>query len=312
MTDEPNQTSDHEGQGSHVSPFDAIRHADVGGNEYWSARELAEALEYPRWQKFRPVIDRAMIACEASGHAPSDHFTRVGKMVAVGSGASRRIEDWRLSRYACYLAIQNADPDKPVVALGQTYFAVQTRRQELSDEQLLANMSDDQRRLFTRQQVIERNKLLATTAEGAGVVTSRDFAIFQDHGYMGLYNGEKARDIAARKGLKPGAPILDHMGAEELAANLFRVTQTDAKLRRDAVDSKEQANATHFAVGREVRQAIANLGGTMPEQLPTPPESIKQVEQREQQRIEQAVQRKRQPSLFARPEDGAEEGGDRG
>jgi len=259
---------------------------------------LATILDYPRWQKFRPVVDRAMIACETSGYAPSDHFTRVGKMVALGSGSSRRIEDWRLSRYACYLIIQNGDPDKPIVALGQTYFAVQTRRQELSDAELLANMSEDQRRIFTRHEIAQKNRLLAATATTAGVISDRDFAVFQDHGYMGLYNGEKARDIAVRKGLKPGGPILDHMGGEELAANLFRVTQAEAKIRRDGVDNKADANAAHFTVGRAVRKTIDELGGTPPEKLPTPPESVQQVERREQRRIEQAAERKRQPSLF--------------
>ena len=206
-------------QGPQASPFDAIRHEDADGNEYWSARELATLLGYTEYGKFRGAITRAETACEASGYAVSNHFAHVSDMVAIGSGARRRVANVRLSRYACYLLVQNADPEKPVVALGQTYFAVQTHRQELSDEQLLANMSEDQRRLYTRQQVIERNKLLSATAVTAGVITSRDFGIFQDHGYMGLYNGEKARDIAVRKGLRPGAPILDHMGASELAAS---------------------------------------------------------------------------------------------
>lgn len=247
-----------------------------------------------------------MIACETSGYAPSDHFTRTGKMVAIGSGSSRRIEDWQLSRYACYLIIQNADPEKPIVALGQTYFAVQTRRQELADEaELLAGMSEDQRRLFARHELAYKNRVLTATAEGAGVVSDHDFAIFQDHDYAGLYNGERARDIAARKGLKPGARILDHMGSTELAANLFRATQTEDKLRREEITGKADANATHYAVGRVVRKAIEELGGTIPEKLPTPAESVQQVERRERARIEQTereAQARQQPSLFGEGE----------
>jgi DNA-damage-inducible protein D len=288
--------SDEAGQ---TSPFDAIKHEDVDGSPYWSARALAETLGYAtNYRNFQPVIRKAEIACEASGYAVADHFAHVRTMVTIGSGASRRVEDVHLSRYACYLVVQNADPEKPIVALGQTYFAVQTRRQELSDEQLLDNMSEDQRRLFTRQQLVDRNRLLATTATTAGVITARDFAIFQDHGYMGLYNGERARDIAARKGLRPGAPILDHMGAEELAANLFRATQAEAKIRREGVVGKGAANATHHAVGREVRDTIARLGGTMPENLPTPAESIQQLERKERERLGQEAPRRRQPSLF--------------
>lgn len=290
--------SDDQGNAA-VSPFDAIRQEDAEGNEWWSARALAETLGYAtNYRNFQPVIRKAEIACEASGYPVTDHFAHVRKLITAGKGASRRVEDVRLSRYACYLVVQNADSEKPVVALGQTYFAVQTRRQELSDAELLAHMTEDQRRLFTRQEVIERNKLLAATATSAGVVTQRDFAIFQDHGYMGLYNGERARDIAARKGLRPGAPILDHMGASELAANLFRVTQAEDKIRRDGVDTKEAANATHHAVGRAVRKAIEELGGTMPEKLPTPAESVQQVERREQARIEREAQARRQPALF--------------
>lgn len=281
-----------------VSPFDAIRQVDADGNELWSARELAKALEYAKWSNFSQVITQARIACEASGYPASDHFADIGKMVTIGSGARRRIADVSLSRYACYLIIQNADPEKPVVALGQTYFATQTRRQELTDAQMLAHMSDDQRRIYTRAQLTTHNRQLANAAAEAGVITSRDFAVFQDHGYMGLYNSERARDIAERKGLKPGGPILDHMGAEELAANLFRATQAEAKIRRENVTGKDAANATHHAVGREVRETIARLGGTMPEDLPTPPESIQQLQRRERERLEQEAQRRRQPSLF--------------
>lgn len=292
-------------QGPQTSPFDAIRHEDAEGNEWWSARELAEALGYfTNYRNFQPVIRRAEIACEASGHAVSDHFAHVRKLIAAGKGAQRRIEDVRLSRYACYLIVQNADPDKPVVALGQTYFAAQTRRQELADEQSLAGMSEDQRRLYTCAQLTEHNRQLASAAASAGVITARDFAVFQDHGYMGLYNGERARDIAARKGLKSGQHILDHMGSTELAANLFRATQADDKIRRDGIQGKDAANATHFAVGCAVRRFIVEeLGGSPPEELPTPPDSVQQVERREQARLAREAQTQRQPSLF-----GADEG----
>lgn len=277
-----------------VSPFDAIRHEDEDGAEFWSARELAKLLGYTEYGKFRGAIERAENACEASGHAASDHFAHMSDMIAIGKGARRRVEDVHLSRYACYLIVQNADPDKPIVALGQTYFAVQTRRQELADERLLQGMSEDQRRLYVRSQLAEHNRSLADAAFGAGVITPRDFALFQDHGYMGLYDGERARDIAARKGLKPGEHILDHMGSTELAANLFRATQTDEKLRREGTERKDAANATHHAVGRAVRKTIEELGGVMPEDLPTPAESIHRLRQKAQRR--HAV--KRQPSLF--------------
>lgn len=277
-----------------VSPFDAIKRADADGGDYWSARELAKLLGYRRWEAFPGVVAKAQEACEASGYAVSDHFREAPKMITTGKGAKRSLQDWELSRYACYLIVQNADPEKPIVALGQTYFAVQTRRQELADERLLQGMSEDQRRLYVRSQLAEHNRSLADAAAGAGVVTARDFAVFQDHGYMGLYGGERARDIAARKGLKAGQPILDHMGSTELAANLFRATQTDEKLRREGIQGRDAANATHHAVGRAVRKTIEELGGAMPEDLPTPADSIQRVRQNEQARLE----RERQPSLF--------------
>ena len=278
-----------------MSPFERIRQVDEQGNEYWSARELAKALGYGvNYRNFKPVIEKARMACEQSSQAVADHFAFTRTMVTIGSGAQRALEDWHLSRYACYLVVQNADPEKEVVALGQTYFAVQTRRQELAQGDALAGLSDDQRRLFTRGQLTERNRSLADTARSAGVVAPRDFALFQDHGYMGLYNGERARDIAARKGLQRGQHILDHMSSEELAANLFRATQTDAKLQREGTSGKSAANRTHHEVGREVRETIARLGGTMPEDLPMPAESIQQLQRREQQRLEAD----RQPRLF--------------
>jgi len=209
-----------------VSPFESIHQFDDEGNDFWSARDLARVMEYTRWETFPNVIHKAEIACENSGQAQSDHFRHVTKMVVLGSGAKRAVKDTHLSRYACYLVIQNADPEKEIVALGQTYFAVQTRRAEMADE--LAGLSEDQRRLYTRAELAEHNRELAVAASSAGVVTARDFAVFQDSGYRGLYNGETARDIAARKGLQRGQVILDHMGFEELSANIFRAAQAEA------------------------------------------------------------------------------------
>lgn len=277
----------------HASPFESIRRTDDEGHEYWSARDLSKVLGYTEYNKFKNAIQKAEVACEASNNEVSDHFAHVSDMIETGKGAHREVEDVLLSRYACYLIVQNADPSKEIVALGQTYFAVQTRRAEMADDEL-AGLTDDQKRLYVRAQLAEHNRLLATVASDAGVVTSRDFAIFQDHGYMGLYGGLKARDIHARKGLKKSQQILDHMGSTELAANLFRATQTEEKLRRENIQGKTAANQTHFAVGRKVRQTIEELGGTMPEDLPTPPKSIKQLEREEKQRASQELQ----PSLF--------------
>jgi DNA-damage-inducible protein D len=199
-------------------------------------------------------------------------------MVEIGSGAQRSIEDWRLSRYACYLIVQNGDPAKPVIAHGQTYFALQTRRQELRDQDAFARLSEDEKRLAIRNELAAHNKQLAAAARDAGVETPLDYAVFQDHGYKGLYGGLGAREIHSRKGLKKSQKILDHMGSTEMAANLFRATQTEDKLRRERVRGKTRANQTHFEVGKKVRQTIQELGGTMPEELPTPATSIKQIE----------------------------------
>lgn len=277
----------------HGSPFEAIRH-EASGSEYWSARELARVLGYTEYGKFRRAIERAIEACENSDQDVADHFARASDMIVAGKGAKRKVSDVHLSRYACYLIVQNADPDKPIVALGQTYFAVQTRRQELADADVLAGLSDAQKRLYVRGQVAEHNRQLAEAASRAGVITSRDFAIFQDHGYRGLYNGETARDIAERKGLKRGDAILDWMGSEELAANLFRATQTEAKIHRESIVGRDAANQTHFDVGREVRDTIQRLGGTMPENLPTPAESIRELKRQEAKRLDAELQ----PSLF--------------
>lgn len=215
-----------------------------------------------------------------------DHFNNTVKIIEIGKGAQRQVEDIALSRYACYLIVQNGDPTKPVIAAGQTYFAIQTRRQELKDQATFVELSDDQKRLLLRREVAEHNKRLVNAAHDAGVIDARDYAIFQNHGYKGLYGGLDQRKIHARKGLKKSQKILDHMGHEELAANLFRATQTEAKLRREGIQGKEQANQAHFDVGREVRETIKRLGGTMPEDLPTPEKSIKQLEREERKRLE--------------------------
>lgn len=258
--------------------FEGIRQFDAAGNEFWFARDLQPVLDYATWDKFRRVLDKAMEACLQSGHEVEDHFSRTAKMVEIGSGARREIEDYRLSRYACYLIVQNGDPAKPVIANGQTYFALQTRRQELRDDEAFARLSEDEKRLAIRNELATHNKHLAAAAKDAGVDTPLDYAIFQDHGYKGLYGGRSAKDIHAAKGLKKSQKILDHMGSTELAANLFRATQTEEKLRREKIRGKQNANNTHFEVGQKVRQTIADLGGTMPEVLPTPEASIQQIE----------------------------------
>lgn len=262
----------------HHATFEGIRQFDENGEEFWLARDLAPLLDYPQWRNFLPVLDKAREACRNSGQRVEDHFADIRKMVEIGSGARREVEDVRLSRYACYLVVQNGDPSKPVIANGQTYFATQTRRQELADEQKFAQLTEDEKRLAIRNELATHNKHLAAAAKDAGVETTLDFAIFQDHGYKGLYGGLGNKEIHARKGLKKSQKILDHMGSTELAANLFRATQTEEKLRRDNVRGKNQANQTHYEVGRKVRQTIQELGGTMPENLHKPDASIQQLE----------------------------------
>ena len=276
----------------HTSPFEAIRKEAEDGSEYWNARELAKILGYTQYNKFTNAITKAEEACKNSGQAVSDHFTHVSEMVTIGSGAKRKFDTAFLSRYACYLIVQNADPSKPIVALGQTYFAVQTRRQELADE--LAALPEDQLRLLRRSQMNIYNSQLAQAANAAGVVEPIDFAIFTDHGYKGLYGGLGAKDIHSRKGLKKSQQILDYMGSDELAANIFRASQTKQKLEREQIQGKEKANQTHFEVGKKIRQTIEELGGTLPEDLPTPKESIQQLEKKELKQL----QERSQPSLF--------------
>jgi DNA-damage-inducible protein D len=264
--------------------FEHIKRTNPAGAEFWSARELARVLEYTDFRNFIAVIAKAREACANSGHAVSYHFVDITEMVGIGSGAQRSIEDWALSRYGCYLVIQNADPGKPLVALGQSYFAVQTRRQEMADEE---GLKEDKTRLLLRAEMKKHNKNLAGVAKQAGVVQPVDYAIFMDHGYRGLYGGLGMRDIRERKRLRRKEHILDHMGSLELAANLFRTTQAEDKLRRENVRSKEVANRIHSEVGRKVRTTIHELGGTMPENLPVA-ESIKKVESREKKRLKAA------------------------
>lgn len=263
---------------AHHATFEGIRHVDAKGNGFWLARELAVVLDYSQYRHFLPVIEKAKEACRNSGQRMEDHIEDLLTMVDIGSGAKRQVEDYRLSRYACYLIVQNGDPSKPVIANGQTYFAAQTRRQELADDSRFAALSEDDKRIAIRNELAVHNKHLARAAKKAGVETGLDYAIFQDHGYRGLYGGLSAKDLHARKRLKKSQKILDHMGSTELAANLFRATQTEEKLERDRVRDKGQANQTHLEVGRKVRQTIKELGGTMPEALPTPQKSIRQVE----------------------------------
>jgi len=254
--------------------FEEIKHIDEYGIEYWEARELMIALEYKRWDKFCNVIENAKIACEKSNYVIADHFSQVGKMVDIGSKTSRKITDYKLSRYACYLIVQNADPRKEVVALGQTYFAIQTRKQEITEKEYYL-LTEDEKRLYQRSLTKKGNYSLNKTAKNAGV---RNFDKFHNAGYKGLYNGETANDIAKRKGLRYREDILDNMGSDELIANLFRISQTEQKLKRDNISGENNACSTHYEVGRKVRKVIADIGGTMPEELPTPDKSLKELE----------------------------------
>lgn len=267
------------------SLFEQIKEIDENGNEYWGARKLSKVLEYREFRNFLPVIEKAKEACKNSEQPLDNHFVDFHEMVPIGSGAEREMESVKLSRYACYLIVQNADPTKEVVALGQTYFAVQTRIQEISQMEAYTRLStEDERRLFLRNELKKHNIQLADAAKNAGVIEPIDYAIFQNHGYMGLYGGLGAKEIHAKKGLKKSQQILDHMGSTELAANLFRATQAEEKLRRENVKGKSQANNTHYEVGKKVRKTIQELGGTMPEELPTE-RSIKSIENAEKKKL---------------------------
>lgn len=263
--------------------FEDIKHFTDENIEFWYARELQKVLEYAQWRNFNQVIDKAKVACENSNNNISDHFADVSNMVGLGSGAQREVEDIMLSRYACYLIVQNGDPRKEVIALGQTYFAVKTREREL--EENYEQLTEDQNRLSIRNEMANHNKSLAEAAQMSGIDDPRDYAIFQNKGYQGLYGGLGVKEIHERKGLKKSHKILDHMGSTELAANLFRATQTDEKLRRENIKGRENANQTHFQVGKKVRQTIEELGGTMPEDLPTPEKSVKKIEKEQEKKL---------------------------
>ena len=262
--------------------FEDIKQIRPDGTEFWSARELAPALEYTKWENFQNVIKRAMIACENSGHSVEDDFPDVRKIVDAGI-TSKPVKDYELTRYACYLIVQNGDPRKEVIALGQTYFAIQTYRQEVADH--FNELDEDRRRLVVRGDIKQWNQMLAETAHNAGVITNEEFAIFQNAGYMGLYGGLDVDDIHKRKNLEVGQKILDYMGSTELIANLFRISQTEEKLRKDEVDNAKIATSIHYSVGKEVRSAIEKIGGTMPEDLPTPEKSIQEIEKEQMARL---------------------------
>ena len=254
--------------------FEDIKHTDENGVEFWYARELMPILQYSNWQNFEKIVNKAKISCENSNINVLDHFTDISKMVQIGSGAERKQQDYELTRYACYLIAQNGDSRKKVIALAQTYFAVQTRKQEITEKEY-SMLTEDEKRFYQRNLTRKGNYSLNQAAKKAGV---KNFDKFHNSGYKGLYNGETADDIAKRKGLRYREDILDNMGSQELADNLFRITQTESKLKKDNIDSEKEANKTHYKIGKNIREVIAKNGGTMPENLPTPKKIIKQLE----------------------------------
>ncbi|MEI6609079.1 MAG: DNA damage-inducible protein D [Deltaproteobacteria bacterium] len=263
--------------------FEAIKHLAEDGHEFWYARELAMVLEYVQWRNFTKVLDRAKLSCKNSGYAISDHFAEVSKTIAMPKSAIKQVIEFKLTRYACYLIVQNGDPRKEVIALGQTYFAIQTRRQEVAD--YFNQLDEDNKRLVIRGDIKQWNQMLAEAAHNAGVMSDEDYAAFQNAGYMGLYGGMKVEDIHKKKGLKKNDRILDFMSSTELIANLFRISQTEEKLKKDKAASADAANEIHFIVGREVRGTIERVGGTMPEDLRTPSRSISDVERNQLKKL---------------------------
>lgn len=261
--------------------FESIKHIDENGVEFWYARELMEMLEYSKWGNFIKVIDKAKKSCENSNNTIFEHFADVGKTIKMPKNAEKTIEDMKLTRYACYLIAQNGDSRKKAIALAQTYFAVQTRKQEITRQEY-ENLSEDEKRLYTRQNVKDKNKYLFDTAKLAGV---KNYGKFNNYGYRGLYNGETAKDIANRKGISEKEDILDYMSSTELAANLFRITQTDEVLKNKNINNEDDACITHHKVGQAVRQTIKRIGGTMPEDLPTPRKSTKQIEKEKNKKL---------------------------
>ena len=254
--------------------FEDIKHIDENGKEYWLDRELIEVLEYKEWRKFNKVIQKAMEACKGSNYHSLDHFVLKDKMVNIGSNTTRKLQDYKLSRYACYLIVQNCNPRIKIIALAQTYFAIQTRKQELSEKEY-NELTEDEKRLYQRDLTRKGNYSLNIAARNAGV---KNFDRFHNSGYKGLYNGETANDIAKRKKLRYREDILDNMGSDELIANLFRISQTEQKLKNENIKLESKANETHYEVGKEIRNTIKKLGGTMPEDLPTPDKSLKELE----------------------------------
>ena len=261
--------------------FEEIKHTDETGMEFWYARELMPILQYSNWQNFEKIINKAKTSCENSKINVLDHFTDINKMVQIGSGAERKQQDYKLTRYAGYLIAQNGDSRKEVIALAQTYFAIQTRRQEISEKEYY-ELTEDEKRFYQRDLTRKGNYSLNQAAKKAGV---KNFDKFHNAGYKGLYNGETADDIAKRKGLRYREDILDNMGSDELIANLFRISQTEQKLRRDKTDSEKEANKSHYIIGKNIREVIAKNGGIMPEGLPTPEKSLKQLEKENKQII---------------------------
>lgn len=261
--------------------FEDIKHIDENGVEFWYARELMPILQYAKWQNFKKIINKAIIACENSEISTNYCFTDISKPIISGKGKEEFIEDYKLTRYACYLIAQNGDSRKKVIATAQTYFAVQTRKQELTEKEYTL-LTEDEKRFYQRNLTRKGNYSLNQTAKKAGV---KNFDKFYNSGYKGLYNGETADDIAKRKGLRYREDILDNMGSEELAANLFRITQTESKLKKDDISNEKEANKTHYNVGAKVRKTIRELGGTMPEDLPTPKKSLKQLEKEKNNKL---------------------------